>query len=797
MIANKTLKAIEFDKILKDVASFAVLEKTKLEISNFVPLTDLSNVENLLNHTAEAYEYLFTHSIGGIYYFENVDDQLKRVDVGSALNAGEILKVVANLKSARIVKDAVKSITQPNLRLINNIVDRLYVNQDFEKEVSDKILSEDKISDNASPKLYSIRRAISNINAKIRAELNSYMRGGLSKYLQDSVVTMRQDRYVIPVKSEYRSFVKGFIHDQSSSGATVFIEPEHVMELNNDLKRALLDEAEEIYRILKDLSSKISYMSSAIRYNEENLIELDGYFARAQYSFKNKCSRPILNDNGIIDIKRGRHPLINKEKVVPVSLNLGTYNFLLITGPNTGGKTVTLKLTGLMTAMAMSGIFIPADSDSKISVFSNIYCDIGDEQSIEQNLSTFSSHMTNIINIINNVDKNSLVLLDELGAGTDPEEGSALALAIIKKLLDKNCFGIITTHYSKLKEFAVESNKIENASMEFDSKTLRPMYKLNIGIPGSSNAIEIAKTLGLDEEVILEAISQLSDTKVSFERVLKKAEESRRKAEELSFELEKLKSQKENELLTISQEKDRIVKEREKIYANAKQETKRIVADKLAEAEDIIFQLKSILKTVDLESKEVFKASELKNRLKNSKYLNFENQNTPIELKNVDEKGLVVGNKVYVKSIDSFAKILNVRKNKGEVEVLIGDIKTVVKINDIFNSEKEIVKNKKVMVSKNTHKDLPKTELNVIGKTSLEALEEVRNFIDQAIVHGIEELKIIHGVGEGILLKEIRAYLKTDKNVLEFRRGRYGEGENGVTIFKLKWLFFNIKCVII
>ena len=375
MISQKVLKALEYDKIMKDVSSFAVLDNTKTSLSSFVPLTSLVEVENLLNHTEEAFKYLYTYSIGGIYYFDDVSEPLQRVDIGGVLNNLELLKVASNLKSARILRTAVETVNDENLHLIREITSRLYINPDFEKEISDKIVSEDEVSDNASPKLYSIRKSIRNINAKIRAELNSYMRGNLNKYLQDSLVTMRQDRYVIPVKSEYRSFVKGFIHDQSSSGATVFIEPEHVMELNNDLKRAMFDEAEEIHRILAELSSKVSYMSDAIRYNAENLIELDSYFARAEYAYKNKCTRPILNDKGIVKINRGRHPLIDKNKVIPVSVDLGSnYNFLLITGPNTGGKTVTLKLTGLLCAMAMSGVYIPADDESKISVFSNIVC---------------------------------------------------------------------------------------------------------------------------------------------------------------------------------------------------------------------------------------------------------------------------------------------------------------------------------------------------------------------------------------------------------------------------------------
>lgn len=787
MISEKTLKAIEYDKIMADVSSYAVLNRAKEILCSFAPLTVLSDVEKLLKTTDEAYIYLYTYSTGGIYYFDDISDELKRVDIGGSLNNLELLRVATNLKSARIIRSALNTVNDDGLYLLKELTHRLYVNQEFENEIFDKIISETEISDNASPKLYSIRKNIANINAKIRAELNSYMHGVLGKYLQDNVVTMRQNRYVVPVKSEYRSFVKGFIHDQSSSGATVFIEPEHVMELNNDLKRAMFDEIEEVHRILSELSQKVSFMSDALRYNADNLIELDCAFARAQYSFKNKCSKPNINTNGNINIICGRHPLINKESVVPVSVELGKdYNFLLVTGPNTGGKTVTLKLVGLLCAMAMSGLYVPAQDGSIISVFSNIYCDIGDEQSIEQSLSTFSSHIKNIINIINNVDENSLVLLDEIGAGTDPEEGSALALAIIKKLLSKNCYGIITTHYSLLKEYALENDKIENASMEFDSSTLRPMYKLSIGIPGSSNAIDIAKTLGLDSDIINDALDNLSSEKISFEKVLKKAEDTRRAYDKLCLELELVKKDKDLELRKITEEKERIVKEREKIYENAKHETKRIIADKLSEAEEIIDELKKILKIAGLESKEIFRASALKNRLKNSRYLNAENDDAPIEMIKTSVKDIKIGAKVYVKSLGAYARILNVKENKGEAEVLIGDIKTVIKIKDIYNQEILNNKKDKIQVFKKSSMGLPKLELNLLGKTAMEAVTETQTFLAQAIMHGLDEVKIIHGVGSGVLLKSVRDYLKTDKNVSEFRRGNYGEGENGVTIIKLK-----------
>lgn len=786
MISAKTLKAIEYDKVLSSVSDYAVLLRTKENIKSFSPLTSLKEIEFLLKKTQESYNLLYKHNVSGVYFFDDVSEELDRAEKGGTLNNAELLRVSQNLKGVRILKNAITIVNDDSIVYIKDIANRLVENNLLDDEITTKIISVDVVSDTASKELYSIRKNIRNLNAKIRERLNSYIHGGLNKFLQDAVVTIRNDRYVIPVKSEYRSMVKGFIHDQSSSGATVFIEPEQVMELNNDLKRALLDEQEEIHKILADLSTKVSSFASAIRFNHDNVVEIDESFAKAQYAFKNKCTMPILNDTGYCNIIKGRHPLIDKNKVVPVSVSFGQgYNFLLITGPNTGGKTVTLKLVGLLTAMAMSGMFIPAYDESCISIFSNIFCDIGDEQSIEQNLSTFSSHVKNLINILDNASQKSLVLIDEIGAGTDPEEGSALALAIIKKLLNLDCFGIITTHYSRLKEFAMESGKIENASMEFDSKSLKPLYKLLIGIPGSSNAINIAKTLGISSDVIEDALGFISNKQLSFDLVLKKAEESRLEAENLSNQLEQIKLERENQLEQIKLEREKISKEREKIYLNAKQETKRIVADKLSEAEEIIDELKRILKVTQTESKELFRASELKNRLKNSKYLTADDEELPLELIKPSHNQLVVGNKVFVKSLSTYGTILSVKHQKNEAEVLIGSIKTVVKLNDLFNSEK-VIQNKKVIVTNTTLRTNVTTDINVIGKDSIEALDEVISFIYNSVANGLEEIKIIHGVGEGVLLKEIRNYLKNEPKVKEFRKGRYGEGENGVTIVKLK-----------
>ncbi len=784
MIFEKTLKALEFDKILKAVSSYAVLETSKRVVIQTIPSIDIKSALYNLKLTEEGYKLLFTYSVGNVPFFKDISEQLSRADKGATLTMGELLEVASNLRSARVVKNAFSSVNDDSIVHLKEFAKNLFEFLPLEKDITSKIISEDTMADSASPKLSSIRKNIRSLNAKIRDKLNSYIRGS-NIYLQDNVVTMRMNRYVIPVKSEYKGMVKGFVHDQSASGSTVFIEPEQVIEYNNELKTALLEEQNEIYRILQELTSSVVGVSKAIRYNAELLTDIDVSFAKAWYAFNTRSSMPLLNDDGVIDIKRGRHPLINPDTVVPVTVRLGKdFNILLVTGPNTGGKTVTLKLVGLFTLMATSGLYIPADDESSISVFDDVFCDIGDEQSIEQSLSTFSSHMRNVIYFCENLNKKPLILLDELGAGTDPEEGSALALAVIEKMLESGSRGIITTHYSRLKEYALSTDLIENASMDFDVKTLRPVYKLNIGIPGSSNAIEISKRLGLSDDLAKRAVELLSSDKVSFEKILKKAEESRQNAETLTLELEKLKKEKEEEVAKIKAERDAVQTEKQKITADAKKEVKRIVSERLIEAEAIVKQLEETYKLLELENGELIKARSLKNKLANSKYLEEEIPLSPYELKAVDINALSVGDKVYVKSFNCDAVVNSVDMRKKTIEVLIGSLKSNVKIGDVFNARKgEKVKTK---VSRDVVRSAPKAEINILGKTVSEGVYEVEKFIDQAVVNNIEEIKIIHGTGTGKLKKGIWEYLKTNVRVAEFRQGRYGEGESGVTIVTLK-----------
>jgi len=786
MISNKTLKSLEFDKILKTVSTFAVLDESKQTVLSLAPDTEISQVKLNIKKTEEAYKLLFTHNAIKVPYCASISDALSRAEKGSTLSMGELLEVASNLKSGRIVKNNIKSIDDKEIVYLREYSSNIFEHQVFEKEITSKIISEDSMSDTASPRLASIRKRIRDLNAKIRDKLNSYIRGS-NKYLQDNVVTMRMNRFVLPVKSEYKGMVKGFVHDQSSSGSTVFIEPEQVIEYNNELKTAYIDEQAEIYRILQELTTSVAGISKSLKWNSELLSEIDIAYAKASYALSIHATRPIINSNGVINIKKARHPLINPEVVVPVSVRLGKdYNFLLITGPNTGGKTVTLKIVGLFTAMSMTGLYIPAEEESEISIFAQIYSDIGDEQSIEQSLSTFSSHMKNIVEFCNNLDDRPLILLDELGAGTDPEEGSALALAVIERLLNRQAYGIITTHYSKLKEFAFTDKRIENASMDFDSVSLKPMYRLNIGIPGSSKAIEISKRLGLDDEITNRAMELLSDNKISFEKILQKAEETRQRAESEHEEIEKIKKEKEQELQKIKELREEVATEKEKITNLAKQQVKKIVSERLIEAEALVSELENIVKVAELENGELIKARTLRNKIADSKYLHEDIPLSVYELKAVDINLLNIGDTVYVKSFNGEAVVNDIIKKKNKVEVLFGSIKATVSIFDIFNQKKQKQEKKSPKISRNVVREGVKTEINILGLTVDEGIIEVEKFIDTAIINNLEEIRIVHGTGTGKLRNGIREYLKTNKAVAEFRQGRYGEGEAGVTVVKLK-----------
>ncbi len=782
---EKVLRTLEFDKVKNKIAEYCVLYSSKDEMNALVPFTEYKSAKNELNKTKEAFELLYTDGVSGVEFYDDLGDSLNRAAKGATLSMGELLKAARLLKSSSVLYSSVTG-AKSQSEILKSEVSGVYVDGYLENEIRSKILSDDTMSDNASEKLAFLRKKVKSLNEQIREKLLSYIRNGNNKYLQENIITVRGDRYVLPVKSECRGQVSGFIHDQSSTGSTVFIEPTAVFELNNALKTAVFEEQAEVERILADLSQKVGVIAPRLIVNDEIIKNFDVYYAKAIYAYKNKCVEPQLNADGIIDIKEGRHPLIDAKKVVPVSVSLGEkYNYLLVTGPNTGGKTVTLKLTGLFTLMAASGMFIPAAVGSKLSVFENVFCDVGDEQSIEQSLSTFSSHMKNLIKITENIDENSLVLIDEIGAGTDPDEGSALARAVIEKLVAANSKGIITTHYSALKEYAYTEKKLENASMEFNAETFAPLYRLNIGLPGTSNAIEISKMLGLNESITSRAFDLLGTEKVGFENVLKEAEKTRRECEESKIEIDALKQKERDVLAEIEKERARLNEEKEKFYAKAKSESRKIVNEKLEEADEIINEIKVLFDKAELTSGDLIKARTLRNKLENKKYDSEDSEENIVNYVPVDPEKLKPGDKVYYKGVQGVCTVHSVSAKKGECEIFMGAIRTKVPVKDLFFVSKG-VKTPKTTVSLKREAVMPQTEVNVIGMNVPDALEEVSRFLDASILNNMEEVKIVHGKGMKILSSAIHDYLKKNKQVVSYRFGKYGEGEHGVTFVKLK-----------
>ena len=788
----KAIESTELNKILALVSNFAVLDGGKLRVQNTTPCNLLSETRKRLKRTEECVELLFTHGVSTVEYYSPFDDELVRAQKGSTLSPAELLKVEKLLRSARIARTSVLGFLSEENSQVKRLVDNLYYDENLEEDIRSKILNDTTLSDYASDKLYALRREIRLLNERIRSRLSEYLTGREGKYLQDAIVTMRDNRYVLPVRAEYKRNIKGFIHDKSQTGATFFIEPEEVLEMNNELRELTVDEKKEVERILSELSRRVGDMASELETDMEILEELDLAYAMAQYSYKLSCVLPAINDVGIIKINEGRHPLIAKDKVVPVSLELGkAYRYLLISGPNTGGKTVTLKMVGLFCMMAMCGLFVPAKS-AELSVFDEIFCDVGDEQSIEESLSTFSSHIKNIIHIVNNANNKSLVLIDELGGGTDPEEGQALAKAIISRLLKNNSAGVITTHYTALKEYAFSEKGIENACMEFDSDTLRPLYVIKIGLPGSSNALAISRRLGLDESILAEALTNLSEDAQKFENIVRSAEESRIRADEILLENNRLKAEWENKLRVLENERVKLQKEKDKFFAQAKAEARRIVNERTAEAEETLKEIEDIFAQSSISEADLIKARTLKNKLAGLAFAgNNEEESAPLELLPATEKDLKVGVKVMIRSTKQEGVVQSVRPQKKEVEILCGNIRVRSKFSDLalltFGKTTQTVKKEAVVLQKSLKpKPAPTLELNIIGLTVLDAVPEIEAFIDSAVLANLEEVRIVHGMGTGKLRKGVHEYLRTDKRIAEFRLGKYGEGDTGVTIVKLK-----------
>ena len=775
------------NKILSAVSDYASTDGGKTRITSCVPSSDLSEVRNRLALTAECDRLLYKYGVSKIENFCNLSDEITRAAKGSALSCGELLNAAALLRSARCAFISIDKTDKDDIVLIRRISQNLYYNKNLEDDITDKIISVDAVSDSASERLFSIRSKIRNLNAKIREKLSEYTSGKYGEYLQDSIVTMRNDRYVIPVKAEHKSHVRGLIHDRSKTGATFFIEPEYVLELNNELIALSIDEREEVEAILKALSLRIGEMSEQLLKDMDILYELDSLYARAEYSYAHKCTMPKVNDKGYISIVKGRHPLIDKNKCVPVSIELGDkYSYLLLSGANTGGKTVTMKMTGLFCLMAACGLFIPVADGSAVSVFDNVYCDIGDSQSIEESLSTFSSHLTNIINICNSADARSLVLIDELGGGTNPDEGQAIAKAVVEHLVNRGTKGIVTTHFTPLKEFAYSMNGIENASMEFDSNTLKPLYSIKIGLPGASNALAIARRLGMDKSILERAEGYLSEGARAFENVVRRAEDSRIEAEKKLAEVTEIQREWRDKLAKVNSQIEELNKEKEKINRSARAESRRIISDRTEKAEEMLAAIEEIFQKEELKEADLIAARTIKNRLKNAAFEEESDIKKAVDFTAATVQNIEIGKEVYVKAMECRGTVTGLNVKKDEVEVNTGTLKMHVKIKDLFIVGNKVQQQQKVKVVKKLPRSMPVLEINILGLTVPEALYEVDNFIDRAVTDNLEEVKIIHGVGTGKLRSAIHERLKKHKNVESFRLGKYGEGETGVTFVKLK-----------
>lgn len=679
MFDAKSLNTLEYPQILARLSDFAQSQGGKKKARCLVPFETISEADDALNETAEADKVLFEYSLSPNFAVDDVADILIKAKKGAVLSIADILKVGRSLRVAHKIKKTLTGVK--DCPILYDIASRLYENEPLEKSIFEDFLSETEVADSATAELRQIRIRIRKLNDNVRTKLQLFITSPqYSKYLQDSIVTMRGDRYVIPLKSDFKGSIPGLVHDQSASGSTLFVEPMQVVELNNELKVELVNEQLEIERILRNFSSTIMGSADNISWSYQNIVDLDMIFAKAQLAREYKAVRPTLNNEGYIRISGGRHPLIDGHKVVPVSLQLEKEDkMLLITGPNTGGKTVTLKLVGLFTIMAMSGLYVPA-KQADISVFDGVYSDIGDEQSIQQSLSTFSSHIKNTIGILDIITPKSLVLFDELGAGTDPGEGAALAVSIAEHLLKVGCKSLITSHFNDLKEFALVTRGVVAASMEFNSETFSPTYKLVMGAIGASNALAIAQKLGLNENIINSAKSKISAEKRQFDNVLTAAEQTRMKAAELVNEASIDRENAAKALKDAQIEKKRIEEKREKLDESIRKETKRLIENSVEEANDVLDKIKEILNKPQIEDKDLFEARKLRKQLETMS-ADYEKEAVVDDVP--DNSPLKIGDNVFVKSLQKKGKLVAINQ-RGEAQVSFGKLTTKVKKDDYY-----------------------------------------------------------------------------------------------------------------
>lgn len=789
---KKTLLKLEYDKIIGLLTDLASSETGKERCRALVPMTDVTEINIAEEQTAAAFSRIVKKgrlSFSGCY---SVEDSMMRLEVGGALSSGELLRICKLCEVANRAKSYGRHDTVDELSdCLDSYFEQLSPLTPLSNEIRRCIIEEDEISDDASSTLRQIRRSMSQINDKVHSTLNGLVNGSLRTYLQDPIITMRGDRYCIPVKAEYRSQVNGLIHDQSSTGSTLFIEPMAVVKLNNDLKELYAKEQEEIQVILARLSIEVAEYISEIRTNYQILGELDFIFAKGALALDMNASKPIFNTEGRIHIRQGRHPLLDKKKVVPITISLGKdFDLLIVTGPNTGGKTVSLKTMGLFTLMGQAGLHIPALDRSELAVFEQVYADIGDEQSIEQSLSTFSSHMTNIVSFLQEVDEHSLVLFDELGAGTDPTEGAALAVAILSHLHERGIRTMATTHYSELKVFALSTPGVENACCEFDVETLRPTYHLLIGVPGKSNAFAISSKLGLPDYIIESAKGHLSEQDESFEDLLSDLETSRRTIEKEQDEITEYKQEIARLKQELDRKQERLEERSEKIIKEANEKANAILREAKEFADETMKQFRKF-------GKEHFSAAEMEKererlREKIAKTQSGVKLETKKPVKQHKPSDFHLGDDVKVHSLNLKGRVNSLPDAKGFLTIQMGILRSQIHISDLSIIEEPLTATDRQRQRTSTGKlKMQKsmsvsTEINLLGKTVDEAIAELDKYLDDAYLSHISPVRIVHGKGTGALRAGIHQYLKRQKHVKEFHLAAFGEGDAGVTIVEFK-----------
>ena len=790
----KVLTTLEYNKIIDLLTEKADSEPGKKLCRDLVPSTDLSAIRTAQRETKDALARLFR--IGSTSFGSNRDlgFSIRSLEIGSSLSMSELLKLASFLDNVSRIKTYGKKEREdfPNDSL-DAYFEGLTPMTQLANEINRCILSEEEMADDASPRLKSIRRSKLSTNEKIHSQLTSMVNGAYRTFLQDAVITMRDNRYCIPVKAEYKSQVSGMVHDQSSTGSTFFIEPATVVNLNNQLKELDLQEQEEIEVILGDLSSQAAVHTSELAADQKIMTTLDFIFAKAKLAMEQNATEPIFNTEHYIQIRKGRHPLLDKKKAVPIDVRLGKdFDLLVITGPNTGGKTVSLKTVGLFTLMGQAGLHIPALDRSELSIFSEVYADIGDEQSIEQSLSTFSSHMTRVVHILQHADADSLCLFDELGAGTDPTEGAALAIAILNYLHDRGIRTMATTHYSELKIYALSTNFVENACCEFDVETLRPTYRLLIGIPGKSNAFAISSKLGLSDEIINAAKEQISKEDESFEDVIADLEQSRVTIEKEQQEIAEYKERIRTLQEQLQRKNEKIDQAKDKILRDANEKARAILQEAKDVADETIRDFNKAGASADIKELEK-KRQKVRDKIneKNGKLALGNNQKKPANQKTVDPKKLKKGDSVKIISMNLKGIVNTLPDARGNLFVQCGIMRMQTNINDLVPVKEETITAPALQRTNTGKLKMSKSfsvssEINLLGCTVDEAIAKLDKYLDDAYLAHLPSVRVVHGKGTGALRSAVQSHLKRLKYVKEYRLGEYGEGDAGVTIVTFK-----------